>query len=109
MHASLLLTDSVTTQSPVQYSLNTKTNSQVAVLFSVDSETVMFLSKAVPDMLTHTETKPSVSLAIKGSENPTNRPVREEINVPCTGSPCTYSSMLAVSVYTQHALQLWNT
>ena len=61
-------------------SFNTKTNSQVAVLFSVDSKTVMFLSKTVPDMLTHTETKPSASLATKGSANPTNSPVREEIH-----------------------------
>ena len=51
-------------------------NSQVAVFFSVDSKTVMFLSKTVPDMLTHTETNPTASLATKGSANPTNIPVK---------------------------------
>ena len=55
--------------------VTTQYNSQVAVLFSVDSKMVMFLSKAVPDMLTHTETKPSASIATKGSANPTNSPV----------------------------------
>ena len=51
----------------------------MAVLSSVDSKTVIFLSKSVPDMLTHTETKPTASLAINGSANPTNGPVRDEI------------------------------
>jgi len=48
----------------------------MAVLFSVDSKTVMFLSKTVPDILMHTETKPTASLAMKGGTNPTNIPVR---------------------------------
>jgi len=51
----------------------------MAVLSSVDSRTVIFLSKTVPDMLTHTETKPTASLAINGSANPTNGSVRDEI------------------------------
>jgi len=58
----------------------TKTHSQMAVLSSVDSKTVIFLSKTVPDMLTQTETKPTASLAIKGSSNPTNDPVRDEVS-----------------------------
>ena len=51
-------------------SLNRKTNSQMAVLSCVDSKTVMFL-ETVPDMLIHTETKPSASLAMKGGTNST--------------------------------------
>ena len=52
--------------------MDTNTNSQKAVLSWVDSEMVTFLAKTAPNMLTHTETDPSTSLAVKeGSENPT--------------------------------------
>jgi len=57
--------------------LDTNTNSQKAVLSWVDSETVTFLAKTAPNMLTHTETDPLASLAVKeGSENPTFTSVR---------------------------------
>ena len=69
----------VTDNNKCALNLGTKTHSQMAVLSSVDSKIVIFLSKTVPDMLTHTETKPPASLALKGSSNPTNDPVRDEV------------------------------
>jgi len=41
-------------------------------LFWVDSKTVTLLAKSAPNMLMHTGTDPSTSLAVKeGAENPT--------------------------------------
>ena len=56
------------------YYVVTYRDSQTAVLSSVDSKTVALPTRS-PDMLTHTETEPSASRAIKGGTNPTIGPV----------------------------------